>query len=964
MKKIEPLQLFSNSRVFEQNKTFHWVVSTSMFINMSTNKIELMHNCISDVMESMGEIPMLDIGMPKPKAEWLISGSFFSPAKTPCSAGQAKVKIGKSEKSIDIFGNRSWIAGIPSNPEPFTSIPLDYQHAFGGKDLPYNPNGMGFKQNNLPNIEHSHQSVTDNQKHYTPAGFSPLDSSWPQRSKYQGTYDKSYMEKYFPGYPEDMDWRLFMNASSDQWFDNFLIGDEEYQLENLHPEKPLLKGKLPGLYPRCFIKDEQEIDNNLQFKEVNLHLDTAWFFPDKDIVQLIWRGGMIVSSDEAEQISHLLIGYESSENEKRSSEYYLNALERRIKSKDPLLNSLNTQDLIPEGEASALQLMHQSAMENTAVSNLGENLEEKSQAIQAVVDEKIEESISDLKDKLNSPILDQAQKDNILEQVNALQQPAKKDIESTEFLKKIDDILPGINSGNPKDLDLSDFSFDKIADIFDEVDKFMDKKKSQALAIVQPEITKLTAQLDSDKVSKQLDDIQKEKIKQQIDSLESLFTDKKPANAISALPRIDVDMIKHQIESSSPEIQQAKQELHLLLSNPFLADSPAIKTAKDKLLSLESVALSSFSENVTEMKNQFFESYRIGAHFSDTGLSPHSDNDIQKQKLISIINGNKDASNQDWACLDLSGLNLDKVDFSNCFMEQVNLSNTSLKEANFSGTILARATFKNTNCSQTNFDHANIGSSTCIDSNFTDSSFIETKLSKSSFENCNFSLCRIEQPEALDLKLEHCNFNSSKIEGWPFLDIFMTGITFDQASMKTCTFINSKLHDCSFVEAVLPSTAWANSSIRNTSFLKANMSGNCFVSSEETDDNQDPCYFEELDFSQANLEKSNFQGLNLRNNNFSQSQISSSNFTAANLSHCNFDDCHGNQTQFRKAILTGASMKRANLMEAILSKTIITGTNLESANLYGVDFLRSTVKDTRFNNANLDATILRDWRPS
>lgn len=958
------MQLATNQRTLEQNRVFHWVVSTSLFVRLSNGKVEFMHDCISDIMDCMGEVPMLDMGMPKPHAEWLINGSFYSSNGESCIAGQARAQVAQSQKSLNVFGDRQWTAGLPSKPSSFISMPLDYQRAFGGNELLSNPTGIGFKQSDLPNIESSKDVITDNHKPYLPAGFSPLDPSWPQRSQFQGSYDQSYMEKYFPGYPQDMDWRLFMNAPQDQWFDNFLLGNEEYHFENLHPELSHINGQLPGLYPRCFIKDTGEDSPELQFKEVDLHLDTAWFFPDKDIVQLIWRGGMLVKTDEAEQISHLLVGYENSLDEKRSSEHYQQALERRIKAKDPLLDSLNTSDLIPLNAASAMQLLQQSALADAPESELSNNLKAKEASLQAIVEQKVELAINDIKKQIESPNIDQSQKDQLISQLDKLTTTSVPDSESLELKAKLDAILPGVSSGDPSQLDLSDFSFSKMDEIFAELNLFTEAKKQEVSASIQPEINKLKAFISQDDNDQQLDGDKRQQIQQQISDLEAFLQGDEAPKVLSPLPRLDIDPIKQQVANTSPEIQKAQQELHLLLANPLLDNSDVIKNSKEKMASLENDLLSELESQLNEAKKQFFSTYRMSAHFSDTGLSPHFNDEAQKQKLISIANGNKNASHEDWACLDLSNQNLDGIDFSGCLMEQVNFTGASLIGANFTDAILARANLSKANFSQAIFDNANIGASVCQQSNFSAASFDQTKFSRTQFESCDFRHSIIKQPEALEISLNHSNFDFAQIENWSFIEISMQGNTFNQAKIASCTFTNSQLQDCSFNNASLPSTIWANTSLRDSSFQHANMTSNCFVSSSEMDDNQDPSHYERLDFSQANLEKANFQNLDLQKNNFSHSQIASANFAGANLTECNFDDCSGYQAQFRKAILVGASMKRANLMEAVLSKAIITNTNLESSNLYGVDFLRATVKDTRFNMANLDATILRDWRPS
>lgn len=959
MKIYSPMQIMHNQRTLEQNKQFHWVVSPSLFMRISTGKIELQHDCIADVIASMGEVPMLDMGMPKPRAEWLLNGSLYAGKGKAVNAGQATVKIADQEKTINVFGKRQWLAGLPSSPDTFESMPLDYQHAFGGDAYNLNPNGKGFKTDDLPNTESPSETITNNNSPYSPASFAPLDPSWPQRAQYQGTYDNHYMENFFPGYPKDMDWRLFMNAAENQWSNGFFNGDEAFELHNMHPENALQKGNLPGLLPRCFIKDTSE-ESHQQFKEVKLHLDTVWFFPDKDIIQLIWRGGMIAKTDEAEEISHLLLAYENTNDSPRDSKHYQQSLEQRIRDKDPLQDSLNTLDLIPQGEASAMQLLQKSAFENSTASALADNIDSKSEAIKSIVDQKIEDSIQDLKNQLENPALNDQQKSETLSKIEAVLGATNKDEGAALLLEKLEEILPGLTSGKTSELDLSNFSFKKLDEVFSEIDQFSETKKIIALEEIKPQIEQLTQQLkDSDSLTSD----QRQLIEGQINSLKSLF-DKDIEPPLSKLPRLDSESLIQQVDNTSPEILSAQKELHIMLSNPMLGDSTAIKQAREKLEQLEQGELSKLKTELTQARLKFIEGYAMGAHFANHGLSPHDDDNQQRNKLLAIINGDKDASNQDWACLDLSELSLDGINFSNCLMEQVNLKGASLIGANFSGAILVRSDLSNADCTQANFDQSNLGAGKFDETVFSGASFNESKLSKSIFNHCNFTHSRIKQPEALELTINQCDFTSSQIENWPFLELTMKENVFDHASMASCSFINCILHDCSFEHASLPSTTWANSSLRNTVFHKANMLSNCFVSSAESDDNQLPSYFENIDFSHAILDKSNFQGLDLAGNNFSHAKIASSNFTSSNLAGSNFDDCHGYQAQFRKAKLTNASMKRANLMEAMLSKAIINNTNLEQANMYGVDFIRATIKGTRFHNANLDATILRDWRPS
>src|SRR5687767_15679476 len=42
-------------------------------------------------------------------------------------------------------------------------------------------------------------------------------------------------------------------APADQWLDGFFRGDEEVLLENMHPQRPRIEGRLPGLALRSFV---------------------------------------------------------------------------------------------------------------------------------------------------------------------------------------------------------------------------------------------------------------------------------------------------------------------------------------------------------------------------------------------------------------------------------------------------------------------------------------------------------------------------------------------------------------------------------------------------------------------------------------------------------------------------------------------------------------------------------------
>jgi uncharacterized protein YjbI with pentapeptide repeats len=175
-----------------------------------------------------------------------------------------------------------------------------------------------------------------------PAGFGPLEMGWPQRVSKAGTYDARWLEEDFPGYARDTDPAFFSTAPADQRIAGFFRGDEQYVLENMHPSRPMIQGKLPGVAARILLRRKGSRD----VEDVRTRLDTVVFLPGKEIGILVFRGTTIVKDDDAVEIDHSLSACEEL-GEPRSVEDYTRALDRRLdKDQSPLL-ALFEDDLVP-----------------------------------------------------------------------------------------------------------------------------------------------------------------------------------------------------------------------------------------------------------------------------------------------------------------------------------------------------------------------------------------------------------------------------------------------------------------------------------------------------------------------------------------------------------------------------------------------------------------------------------------
>src|SRR5262249_8820563 len=156
----------------------------------------------------------------------------------------------------------------------------------------------------LPNVELPGQLVTSPGDTPPPASLAPIATTWKERWSKLGTYDRAWFKARWPYFPEDFDWTHFQAAPALQQVEH-LGGDESYEISGMHRDHPPLRGRLPGLRARAFVQRTREQGGT--FTEVKLVLDTASFDMDALKVNLVWRGFIEVSDEDAPEIQHVFV---------------------------------------------------------------------------------------------------------------------------------------------------------------------------------------------------------------------------------------------------------------------------------------------------------------------------------------------------------------------------------------------------------------------------------------------------------------------------------------------------------------------------------------------------------------------------------------------------------------------------------------------------------------------------------
>jgi len=231
----------------------------------------------------------------KPASDIVLQGQARAPGGKPVAELLVGLSVGALEKTVRVIGDRWFLDGMPTRPQPFAAMPLVYERAFGGTvDArayePRNPFGRGFfgkkaapEEAPLPNLE-------DPAAPYQPgrtvpvAGFGWIDAAWSPRKTYAGTYDRVWEKARMPYLPEDFDPRFFNAAHPDLVYRGFLEGGEPVTLINLMSERP----RLDFYLPTCRLEASAVVGRRRE--PVSLALETLFLEPEETRFCLTWRG--------------------------------------------------------------------------------------------------------------------------------------------------------------------------------------------------------------------------------------------------------------------------------------------------------------------------------------------------------------------------------------------------------------------------------------------------------------------------------------------------------------------------------------------------------------------------------------------------------------------------------------------------------------------------------------------------
>ena len=241
------------------------------------------------------------------------------------------LRVGRMQKVLRVFGDRIWQSGRPGEPQPFATMPLVYERAFGGVDVRSpepgrdwdwrNPVGCGWAiaASHLhglpvPNIEAPDRLIRSWDERPAPAGFGPVASHWQPRAALAGTYDADWEARRQPLLPVDCEDRFFQCAPADQQCAQFLTGGEAVTLLHLSPH-----GRLDFLLPVIALSMESRFADGERRAHEAPKLHSAILEPDLLRMSLVWHSALECHAKayqlEQTRISWRLAGSEVDDDE-------------------------------------------------------------------------------------------------------------------------------------------------------------------------------------------------------------------------------------------------------------------------------------------------------------------------------------------------------------------------------------------------------------------------------------------------------------------------------------------------------------------------------------------------------------------------------------------------------------------------------------------------------------------------
>jgi uncharacterized protein YjbI with pentapeptide repeats len=874
-----------------------------------------------------------DEGMPKDRGEVLFRARAYAPGGVPITRRRVSVRVGSVAKSLDIHGDRVWERHVggwkPSEAQPYVEMPIDFSRDFGGPGYPPNPSGKGAGRMSdsdpllLPNIESPFIPMTSPEETPELLALGALDPTWSLRYSKIGSYQPGEIGGEPPSIPANADWTLYNQALPDQWIPEFWSGGEPFLLEGLNPVSDRQEGRLPKIRLRTFVTRSYE--GGESFIEVPMHPETLWFFPHLGIGVVIHRGTLTIATDDAAEISSVLVAGEDP-GDNRPESHYLAYQKRR--------ESRNSKDLSRYGDAPLLPVRLESDPKaNTAdvryhLANLPSNSSERSKRI-------------------------------LLEKIDQIQKQGEK---SAETLKSPSPVLP-VGGGSPDS--------DKIGTPFAVQNQKLEEMRQAVLnrPVKSPLETleeTLSNQPDREVLKSQIDG----KIREAASRIPDDILQKKNLRRedLFARPLLQAPSRKEVLQMCSPGgLKEKSRTMGPDLSPKTSAGSlqnsehPAegVSARIDTALSVID-HLQGEMEPLETISKKLVRSIHL---FSPPPPNPERAGENRRKIIEELGSGARNFRERDLRGGDLSRLDLSGCDFSEADLIGCDFSGSLLTGARFSGVWAAHARFAGCTLTRTDFSWANCGGADFSGASGTQAIFVQSILSGTGLDQCDLSECRFDGADFTNVAFNGSKIRKSilsnarfiRIKGLPRAQGHFSGTTpesdrlrfvdadFSGSHFEKTLFMKVDFSRCVFEACVLSKATFLDCSGPETRFDRAILHKTSFPQSTD---------FSRASFRGADLTGANLRGMVLQESDFCESVLSGADGSGGNWQHAKLSGVKAIQARFHKTDLKHVDGRGTDFRQALFLRADLLFADFRYASLYKAGLTGARFDDsTRWDHA-------------
>lgn len=943
MKIIKPFYLGTLTRPFTMHRQHRLGVAVFAVADYSRDeehpRLDPDHLLWRDLLPQLDCEGMIDQFIPKQQAEYLISGfatTEFAQQDNQCAV---RVQVGELEKSLMISGQRYWLNGRLTEPEPFERMEITWENAFGGPSFAENTSGKGadtITVDNIPsrlapNIEYPSQRMGAPDSKVEPASFGPIPLMRPSRFKLGGSYSEEWLKKDFPGFFPDLNPAIFNAASSEQrWAKRDRLPQAApFAIWNMTPGQPLWKGQLPDWQARCFViksmqSREDEIQGNHdrhststdtgaehdnekpdheQFIEIPLRATTAWFVPHEKKVILIYHGSLDINEDDAADIKCIMPALETPEHV-RDTSWYQRVMEQRRDPEHGGMYAFRDSELVPEDllnpldfpdmEVSRLARWQKAMVRKDQITTdqraaIAESGLDPDEYLPIVMGPERQYSVQDIPDLVEALKILPEQAEQIRAESQATVRKHTKTPELTEaiFANQIK-APPGPPRPIAEQIDeLMQADLEQLADQAKSMLDAGHEQENSAERNVQGGV-KTDTVIAQEAENPSAASFQRQGSK--VDSHEAMNADAfRKGNELWA---------------------EKARELH---------DSPEFAAVK-RLTRLEPL-------------NRKMYLYSVQMQEGVTRVSAHRSEQIREQ-VQKRYDTDRNLSMMDLTGADLSGMQLSGADLSGAFMEAVDLGGTNLSGCDLSETVLARANLDDCDLSHANLNRANLSVINAQRTRFEGASLDGSIIEQSSFFECDFSRARLAQLLLNKIRFEKCAFADATLLQCTYTDCEFTENNLG-AQMTRTTFLQSQMKRNRYAGAFLDSAHFVQSDLRGEVFGLGRFQNVSMIYHTTV---------QECSFAHAHFKQCNLRGLQLDGQDFTQADMSMTDLSESSLRGSTLTRMIARDTMFVRADLRHAKGEHANLIQATLSKA-----NLENAAFSKANFFRANLGHARLD---------------